>query len=181
MKSLQPLKTVSAVLVTMWLVFALHAVSMGKLNALLSVKPRSPSGLLGILTHPFAHANIGHLIANSIPFFVLSLLIAYSINLSTLLSVWVFGAVGSGLGVWLLSSANVVGASGVVFALIGFILGRCYTYPSLRNVLTALLALFLYSGALLSLFDIWAQGISWLGHVSGFITGIICALYWNKD
>ncbi len=181
MKSWRPVKIIAAVLAAMWLTFALHVMSVGNLNGLLSVKPRFLSGLFGVLTHPFAHANLGHIIANSIPFFVLSVLIAYSINLSTLLSVWVFGAVGSGLGVWLLSSANVVGASGVVFALIGFILGRCYTQPNFRNILVALLTLFLYSGALFSLFDISAPGISWLGHASGLLAGIICSRFLAEE
>lgn len=125
------------------------------------------------MTFSFAH---GLLIANSIPFVVLSLLVALNGGSSMLFPVWVIGALGAGLGIWLFgSSAQVVGASGVVFALNGFLLARSYYSPNLLNIAIASLTLFLYSGVSLSLLDVTATGISWVGHLSGFVAGIFTA------
>ncbi len=42
------------------------------------LQPRSPKGLIGIATMPFLHANLGHIIANTIPLLVLLFLLAGS-------------------------------------------------------------------------------------------------------
>ncbi|PID63754.1 MAG: rhomboid family intramembrane serine protease [Gammaproteobacteria bacterium] len=160
------------VLGLIWLMFALNFLTAGKLNHFLALEPRQLSGLFGILTHPFAHADVMHLISNSFPFFILSLFVGYSCGMKHLWGVWLVGAIGSGVGIWLFSSAAVVGASGVVFFLNGFLLARCYTHPSLNTIVIAVVVLFFYAGALWSLFDFNAPGISWVGHLSGFVTGI---------
>ncbi len=180
-KSIESIRLIGIVLLIMWLAFALNFITFGKLNDWLSVKPREWFGMLGIFTHPFAHSGIKHIISNSVPFFILSLLVASSSGLRALTSVWIWGGIGAGAGVWLLSASNVVGASGVVFALNGFLLGRCYFYPSLASIATAIVALFLYSGALFSLLNFSVAGISWLCHISGFITGIVLAFAYGKS
>ncbi len=179
-KPMESIRLIGIVLLIMWLGFALNFVTFGKLNDWLAVKPRELFGLLGIFTHPFAHSGIKHIVSNSIPFFILSLLVASSSGLRILTSVWLWGGIGAGVGVWLFSASHVVGASGVVFALNGFLLGRCYFYPSLTSIATAIVALFLYSGALFSLLNFSVAGISWLCHISGFITGIALAFTLTK-
>ncbi len=179
-KPMESVRIIGIVLVVMWLAFALNFVTFGKLNDWLSVKPREWFGLLGIFTHPFAHSGIKHIVSNSIPFFILSLLVASSSGQRVLTSVWIWGGIGAGAGVWLFSTSHVVGASGVVFALNGFLLGRCYFSPSLASIATAIITLFLYSGALFSLLNFSVAGISWLCHISGFITGIVLAFALNK-
>lgn len=162
--------------VIMWGIFIVNGFTDDNLNALLAIKPRDMGGLFGIATFSFAHVNWGHIVANSVPFVVLSMLIGLSAGLGTLIRVWVIGALGSGVGVWLFSSAGyVVGASGMVFALNGFILAQTYYQPNLRNIVVAIVALVLYSGIILSLFHVNTPGISWTGHVSGFIAGIFAA------
>lgn len=164
---------IGIMLAIMWGIFIIDWVLPMCLGCWLGVYPRSISGLLGIATFSFAHGSWTHLISNSLPFFMLSLLVAYSVRLQGLIMVWILGGLGSGLGVWLFSSADlVVGASGIVFALIGFVLGRIYFQPTVQNAVLAVMALFMYSGALYSLFS-FQEGVSWVGHASGLVAGII--------
>lgn len=160
-----------------WLVFVVNLLTGGYLNRLLAVYPRQWHGLFGLLGSPFAHASWTHIVSNTIPFAVLASLVLLAAGTRGLLLVLLVGATGSGLGAWLLSSADmVVGASGVVFAMLGFLLGRACVQPGLRTWLTAGASLFLYSGMLLALLQ-WLPGVSWTGHFFGFAAGAAAAVH----
>lgn len=171
------LKLVLGYTALMWLAFAANLFTGGYINRLLAVYPRQLHGLFGLLGSPFAHANWSHIASNTLPFVILATLVLLAVGTRGLMLVLVLGAAGAGLGAWLFSSAGmVVGASGVVFALLGFLLGRAYAQPSLYTWLTAGASLFLYSGMLLGLLK-WLPGISWTGHFFGFAAGIAIAVY----
>lgn len=170
-------RLVLACVALMWLAFLINLLSGGYVNRLLAVYPRQWHGLFGLLGSPFAHADWSHIAANTLPFVMLAILVLLAVGTRGLLLVLVLGAAGSGLGAWLFSSAGmVVGASGVVFAMLGFLLGRACVQPSLRSWLIAGVSLFLYSGMLLALLQ-WLPGISWTGHFFGFAAGVAVAVY----
>jgi membrane associated rhomboid family serine protease len=81
-----------------------------------------------------------------------------------------------GLGTWLFGMPNTIhiGASGVVFGLFGFLLSRGIFERSIGAVLMSLVAAFLYGGMLWSLIPV-RYGISWSGHLFGFIGGMLAA------
>ncbi len=68
-------RIVLALLAAMW-VFEIVDVALDNRLDQYGIEPRDPEGLFGILAAPFLHAGFGHLIANSIPFVVLGILIA---------------------------------------------------------------------------------------------------------
>ena len=86
--------------------------------------PREWEGLWGILAAPLLHASSGleHLINNSIPALVLGWCLFYfykEMSLSVLAISWI----GTGILVWIFGRESVhIGASGVVYALTGFLL-----------------------------------------------------------
>ena len=143
----------------------------------LGVKPRSLSGLKGILFMPFLHSGFGHLLSNTIPFIVLGALVMMS-GLKTFLTVTGLSMLAAGIGVWLLGGSNSVhiGASGVVFGLFGFLLTRAYFERSISAIIIAFAVLVFYGGILWGLLPFWL-GVSWLGHLFGFAGGVIAA-YW---
>ena len=143
----------------------------------LGVKPRSLSGLKGILFMPFLHSGFGHLLSNTIPFIVLGALVMMS-GLKTFLTVTGLSMLVAGIGVWLLGGSNSVhiGASGVVFGLFGFLLTRAYFERSISAIIIAFAVLVFYGGILWGLLPFWL-GVSWLGHLFGFAGGVIAA-YW---
>jgi membrane associated rhomboid family serine protease len=140
-----------------------------------AVQPRQISGLPGILTNHFMHGSFAHLMQNSIIFLPLSG-IACMIAGTAIMRVFLVIAILSGVLVWLLGASHSLhfGISSVTFGLLGFIL--VYGLISRRwfIALGSILVFPLYGGLLFQLFTPVA-GISWIGHASGFLGGIIAA------
>lgn len=147
----------------------------------LGIRPRSTDGLLGILLSPFLHFGFRHLISNSIPFLLLGgLVMTGGLRLFFLLSLWV--TVVGGSGVWLLGAAGTVhaGASLLIFGYLGFLLSRGLAERSLSGILVSLVILFAYGGMLYGVLP-GQPGISWLGHLSGFLAGVTGAFLLARD
>lgn len=85
------------------------------------------------------------------------------------------GALVSGLGVWAFGSDGItVGASGIIYAFIGFLFFDAYFNPTIRSWLFAIISFVAYSGTLIS-FVSFLPSISWAGHFWGFASGILLA------
>ena len=145
------------------------------------ILPRMLDGLDGILWSPFLHSGFPHLISNTIPFAILSGLVlvrgakrwlsasAIIIGLGGLL-VWAF-AIGS--------NENHIGASGWVFGLFGFLVLSAFFERKPGSIGLGLITLFLYGGTIL--FGVIPRdGISWEGHLFGFIAGVVAARVLSK-
>jgi membrane associated rhomboid family serine protease len=159
----------------MWIVFVVDAALPGAPLNNFGISPRTAEGLIGIVASPFLHAGLIHIISNTIPLLVLAALLRLSIGSTQFSWVLVLGIIGSGLGTWAFSLGGlVVGASGLVYVLIGFLFADAYFRPSPRSWLYAILSFALYGGALLSLFTLLPH-ISWAAHFSGLVTGIALA------
>ncbi len=157
-----------------WMVFILDRLLPPDLTAY-GVRPREIEGLYGIIFSPFLHAGWSHLLANTGALFVL-LLISLSYNRrSTYRALTAIILVGGGM-VWLFGQSNSlhVGASGVVFGLVGFLIFQGVYRREWRAIVVSLLVAFLYGGTLLSLL-VRTPGISWAGHFFGFAAGVLAA------
>ncbi len=136
------------------------------------IRPRTERGLLGILLSPFLHVGFGHLISNSLPFLLFGGLVMTGGRRQFLfLSLWV--TVIGGSGVWLLGGSWTVhlGASLLIFGYLGFLLARGIVERSIGGILLSLALLFGYGGMLYGVLP-GQPGISWLGHLCGFLAGI---------
>jgi len=142
------------------------------------MRPWDPSGFLGIVTMPFLHGGTDHLVSNSIPFLVLGagLFFYYRdvawrvlgfIVLFTGVTLWFIGTPGS----------NHIGASGVVYGLVGFHLMGGVIRRNRHLMAFAMLVVFLYGGFIWSIFpDFFPdRNISWEGHLTGLAAGVIMA------
>ena len=98
------------------------------------IEPRDVDGLDGVVAAPFLHVGFGHLIANTIPFVVMGVVIAFEGPLR-LLGVTAIVALVSGLGTWLIAPADTIhlGASGVVFGYATYLIARGAVQPPLRR------------------------------------------------
>jgi len=133
--------------------------------------PRTTIGLRNILLAPFLHVGLRHLIANTVPFVVLGWLVMVRSTREFVL-VSVLSMLVSGVGIWILGSTNSVhlGASGVIFGYLGYLLARGYFERSLQSILIAIIILFFYGGMLWGVLPL-QSGVSWLGHTFGLIGG----------
>ena len=162
------------VVASMWLVELANILTRGALLGL-GIRPRTLEGVWGIVFAPFLHASLAHLAANTIPCLVLGWLVALrGMKEFWFVTGWVI-LVGGG-GVWLLGRpfSLHVGASGLVFGYLGFLLARGVLERSFQAALLSLVALFLYGGAIWGLIPS-TGGISWEGHLFGIIAGILAA------
>jgi membrane associated rhomboid family serine protease len=135
---------------------------------------RNPIGLRGILFAPFLHGGFAHLSANTVPFIVLGWLIMAQ-GISDFVVVSVICMVVGGLGTWLFGSSGLhIGASGVIFGYVGFLLARYYFDRRLSSGLIALIVGCSYGSVLWGILPS-TPGISWEGHLFGFLGGIVAA------
>ena len=140
----------------------------------LGILPRNPIGLRGILFAPFLHGGFDHLAANTIPLIVLGWLIMAR-SISDFFVVSIICMVVGGLGTWLFGATALhVGASGVIFGYLGFLLARYYFDRRLSSGLIALFVGCSYGSVLWGVLPS-VPGISWEGHLFGFLSGILAA------
>jgi membrane associated rhomboid family serine protease len=145
------------------------------------IQPRNINGLKGIIFAPLLHGGFGHLIANTIPFLTLGWLTMIQ-ETSDFFIVSIVSAVIGGLGVWLFGAPNSVhiGASILIYGYLGFLLLRGYFQKNLPSILLSIAVFVLYGGLIWGVLP--AQiGISWQGHLFGFIGGAIAAKLIAKE
>jgi membrane associated rhomboid family serine protease len=162
------------VVALLWAVFFLDVVIPWDLRAF-GLQPRNIEGIAGIFFSPFLHGNIPHLAANSGALFILLLV---SLSFSRWLTFWalfVIIVVGGAL-VWSFGQSRTVhiGASGIVFGLIGFLMFIGFFRKEPITLIVSIIIFLLYGGALFSLL-VPTPGISWSGHFFGFFSGILAA------
>ena len=138
------------------------------------IVPRTMYGLWGIGFAPWLHGGFAHLIANTVPFLTLGFLVILR-GLGTFIGVSLLVIVLGGLGVWAFGQAGLhIGASGLIFGYIGYLLARGYFERSFGSLAVAVVVAVLYGGALWGVLP-GQPGISWEGHLFGFLAGVATA------
>ena len=170
----QQVTTLSATIGATWTAFVVNGIAGGALMQY-GVIPRTLTGLRGILFAPFLHANMQHLIANTIPFLAMGWLVMLR-DARHFLPVTIFAMLGSGLMAWLLGAPGSVhiGASGVVFGYFGFLLLGGWYARSFMSISLSILVAVLWGGLVLGIAP-GQVGISWQSHLGGFIAGVLAA------
>ncbi|MQA11163.1 MAG: rhomboid family intramembrane serine protease [Pseudonocardiaceae bacterium] len=139
------------------------------------ISSRTLSGLDGIVWAPLLHGGWAHLLANTLPVLVFGFLaMAGGLGpwLAVTLTIWVFG----GLGVWLTGPEGYVtiGASGLAFGWLAFLLVRGLFNRSLKQLGLAIVLLAYWGGMLWGVLP-GEPGISWQGHLFGALGGVLAA------
>ena len=146
----------------------------------LGIYPRKIEGLRGILFSPFIHGDVKHLFNNAIPLLVLTSALFYFYR-RIRWKVLIYGLLLTGLFTWLIGRSNIhIGASGVIYMLTAFLMFRGILSKHYQLTALSFSVIFLYGGFIWYIFPTDPK-ISWEGHLSGFIVGIIFALIFNKQ
>lgn len=174
---------IPALLVTLMLVTKIVEMAFSIDLSKWGLIPHSTKGLIGILTMPFLHGDWEHLFANIPAVLVLGTALYYcypTIANRVMLISWI----ASGLLTWCigLPGSIHVGASALIYSLNLFLIVSGFIRGNRMLIVISLIMVFLYGGFLWGMIPALAkpQNISWEGHLSGAIVGILLALIFRK-
>jgi len=168
------LVAIGGIVLLLWVLELVDQVSGNALDAY-GISPRTDEGLLQVLSAPLLHGSWAHLASNSVPLLVLGFLV--------LLGGWVrwlvttlASVVGSGALVWSIAPADSItlGASGVVFGWMSYLLLRGFFSRSIGQLALAAVLFLFYGGILWGLLPS-EVGVSWQGHLGGALGGAVAA------
>lgn len=176
----QPVRPLHAVVVMavllagLWVLEGLDQLSGNALDTY-GIHARDVDGLPEIFTAPLLHAGWDHLASNSVPFFALGLLVLLG-GLVRWVVATLVSVVSSGLTAWLLTPAGtiVLGASGLVFGWLTYLLVRGIWSRRPGQVALAVVVLLIYGGLLWGVLP-GAAGVSWQAHLGGAVGGVLAA------
>ncbi len=155
-----------------WIVFLLdHFLPLERFGLV----PRHADGLIGIAGMHFLHLNWGHLVSNTIPLLVLMVLLAGSrVNSpSIVISICLVG----GVILWLIGRSSLhIGASLLIFGLASFIIVSGFIEKRTLPLMMGIIVLLVYGSSLLKGILPIQSGVSFEGHLSGLIAGVVCAV-----
>lgn len=144
------------------------------------VYPRKLSELSGVLTYPFIHANWKHLFNNATALLVLGTMLYYFYRpVASKTLFWVY--LLSGCWLWVGGRSNFhIGASGIVYALFGFLFVSGLLRKHLKLMALSLLVVFLYGSLVWGIFPV-DDTVSYEGHLFGLMAGIVVAYVYRKQ
>ena len=139
-----------------------------------AVIPRDFGSLPGIIGMPFVHGSWWHLISNTMPLLILGGMVLFR-------GVRYFGAVTfmimllGGILLWCFGrNAAHIGASGLAFGYLGFLVTRGFYERSWQSIGVAALVVFLYGGMIFGVVP-RDDGVSWEAHLFGLLAGMVVA------
>jgi membrane associated rhomboid family serine protease len=143
------------------------------------VFPRTFKGFRGVFLTHFIHSNTNHLFNNTVPLFVLlcSLFFFYR---KMAFKILLLGGFFTGFFTWIIARDSYhIGASGIVYLLFSFVFFSGIIRKHYRLVALSLIIIFLYGSMIWYVLPI-KEGMSWEGHLSGFLVGLLFSIYYRK-
>jgi len=145
----------------------------------LSIHPRDPFGLIGVVTAPFLHGSVAHLVSNALSLIILGTISFWAYPRAApraIALIWL----ASGLGTWLIGRASGhLGASGIAHGLMFFVFVMGVMRRDRPAIAAALVSFFLYGGMLLTVLP-HESDVSWEAHLTGAVGGILAAILWRR-
>ncbi len=171
----QALAGAGAFAVLLWVAFLVNLIAGGYFSLLLGIAPRRLDGLDGVLFGPLLHADTSHLLSNTLPLLMLGFLTLLE-GIRRFLVVLACSWLASGLGVWLTGAGVTIGASGLVFGLLAYLLVRGFYNRSWRQMLLAVVIFIFYGSVLWGVLPTAMPGVSWQAHLFGAAGGVVAAV-----
>lgn len=159
----------------MWLAYTIeffYHIDLGWLG----IKPRTFTGLIGILTAPLIHGNLVHLVSNTLPLLFLGSILFYfypRIGGAVFMRCYLI----TNLLVWLFSPrvSYHIGASGLVYGLSAFLIFFGLLRRDFWSLLISIVVMAMYGGIFYGVFP-GNPHVSWESHLAGAIVGLTSAI-----
>jgi membrane associated rhomboid family serine protease len=162
-----------------WLVFTLNVALALHLNRF-GLAPGEFHTGYRILWYPFLHKDLNHILSNTLSIFFVGVLIRYSFP-KIFEKVWIASFLGSGIGLWVIGRAGIhIGASGWLYALVSFVFFSGIIRMHIKLLAQSMLMVFLYGSFVWGILP-HDPTISWEGHLSGAIAGLLLAVVFRKS
>ena len=144
------------------------------------VLPHDVTGLRGIIFSPLIHANFKHLIANTIPLFILTFSLFFFYRKSSY-TIFILIYLFSGVFVWLGGrEALHIGASGLIYGLAAFLFLSGIISFNIRLLTISMIVSLVYGGLFWGIFPVKPE-ISWESHLWGGISGFALAFFYRNS
>jgi membrane associated rhomboid family serine protease len=142
--------------------------------------PRRISGLIGIITSPFIHANFNHLLNNTVPFFFLLTAIFYFYH-KVAWRVLLISYLLTGVLVWFIARPSYhIGASGLVYSFAAFLFVSGIVRRNISLLAISMLVVFLYGSMVWGIFP-YRPDMSWESHLVGLTIGVLLAILYRHE
>ena len=168
-----------------WIVFLVDWILPWEGFQSLGLVPRTLSGAWGIVGMPFVHMNFDHIISNTVPLLVLITLLAVTEKgWGDIAAIVVVG----GILLWIFGHAEAPGgervvhggASGLIFCLIALMIVVGFVEKKLLPMLVGVGVGLFYGTTVLFGVLPTHPGVSWDGHLTGAVAGIVVAFFHKK-
>jgi membrane associated rhomboid family serine protease len=142
------------------------------------LEPRQAAGLWGIVTQPFLHQSWGHLLSNTIPLLAIGWTLLLS-GVRVFLFVTAVVVLLGGFLTWLVAPSHeiIVGASGMIFGWLGYLVARAVFSRRIKWIVIAVMLLVFFGTLLGSLLPTVDSRVSWQSHVCGAAVGVAVAWF----
>lgn len=179
-------------LAAMWVMFVLSLLLGNWFNRTLALNARDFSGLIGIIFMPLLHGGFGHLLGNTMSWILLGGITSMLTRQFTkvMVALWLL----SGAILWIIGTpwvchapagsgcvVNHVGASTVIYGFAAFIVTYAILARRFLAMLFGIFVAFVYGISMLIGMLPITPGVSWTGHLSGALAGVVVAFFFTKE
>lgn len=166
---------------SIWVVFIINSIVFGGNLLYMGIHPLDVPSLPFIFTSPLLHGSLDHILGNTVPGAIFAYLVGYS-GKRVFWEVTAFVVIIGGLGTWLFGGigTNHVGASGLVYGWLAYLIVRGFFNRSGQQIVLGVTLGFLYSGLVWGMFP-GNPGVSWQAHLFGAIGGAVAAMIITSD
>lgn len=175
------IKIVLGMMAVIWLSFLVNKFIFADSLNQFGIQPRSLSGMIGLVTHPFLHGGFGHIISNTFPFLIMGSLIVFR-DEKGFIETTVFVSLIGGAFVWIFgqSGSNHIGASILIYGYFSYLLGKGWFDRDILSLVVSLIVIFMYWSIIFGTLPFFTEeNVSWEGHLGGFLAGGLAA-YANR-
>lgn len=147
----------------------------------LALQPRKLEGLPGIIFACCLHGGFPHILGNSI-FLLITCFILHTFYGKVANKIMLIGMFGTGILVWVTGRSDTfhLGASGTVFALLGFLGSIGLFKKEMVSIIVSGVILIMFGSKVALMFPDPFSHISWEYHLCGCVLGILCAYLYSK-